>query len=188
MFPSRGISDRVLGNAKTPAPQEGRQVRVSSRQEPAAAWRSMTASMATGASCRRFARSWTSLYGPFEPHQPGIVETRPLYFSGVGAARPSSGPHRAAGPFLSKETANSVWADRETVTCLRSVLMKPEHLDWIEEIYRVLTGHRRRAHGWLQNVRGAQRGHTQEADGWSSIQGGVLLVESSKDVSRRDSH
>ena len=33
---------------------------------------------------------------------------------------------------------NSVWADRETVTCLRSVLMKPEHLDWIEEIYRVL--------------------------------------------------
>ncbi|MBX7219179.1 MAG: aminotransferase class I/II-fold pyridoxal phosphate-dependent enzyme [Blastocatellia bacterium] len=28
--------------------------------------------------------------------------------------------------------------DRETVTCLRSVLMKPEHLDWIEEIWKLL--------------------------------------------------
>lgn len=29
-------------------------------------------------------------------------------------------------------------ADEETVTCLRSVLMKPEHLDWIDEIWRLL--------------------------------------------------
>jgi glutamate/tyrosine decarboxylase-like PLP-dependent enzyme len=29
-------------------------------------------------------------------------------------------------------------ADRETVTCLRSVLMKPEHLDWTDEIWRLL--------------------------------------------------
>jgi tyrosine decarboxylase/aspartate 1-decarboxylase len=28
--------------------------------------------------------------------------------------------------------------DRETVTCLRSVLMKPEHLDWIERIWETL--------------------------------------------------
>ena len=28
--------------------------------------------------------------------------------------------------------------DRETVTCLRSVLMKPEHLDWIERIWAAL--------------------------------------------------
>lgn len=28
--------------------------------------------------------------------------------------------------------------DKETVTCLRSVLMKPEHLDWVDEIYRIL--------------------------------------------------
>ncbi len=29
-------------------------------------------------------------------------------------------------------------ADRETISCLRSVLMKPEHLDWIDEIWRLL--------------------------------------------------
>jgi glutamate/tyrosine decarboxylase-like PLP-dependent enzyme len=28
--------------------------------------------------------------------------------------------------------------DRETVTCLRSVLMKPEHLDWVERIWELL--------------------------------------------------
>jgi len=33
----------------------------------------------------------------------------------------------------------SVSRDRETLTCLRSVLMKPEHLDWIEPIWRILT-------------------------------------------------
>ncbi len=30
------------------------------------------------------------------------------------------------------------WADRETVTCLRSVLMKPEHLEWVERIHNIL--------------------------------------------------
>jgi len=30
------------------------------------------------------------------------------------------------------------WEDAESVTCLRSVLMKPEHLEWSEEIYRIL--------------------------------------------------
>ena len=29
-------------------------------------------------------------------------------------------------------------ADQETVTCLRSVLMKPEHLDWIDAIWTIL--------------------------------------------------
>jgi hypothetical protein len=28
--------------------------------------------------------------------------------------------------------------DRETATCLRSVLMKPEHLEWLEPIGRIL--------------------------------------------------
>jgi len=28
--------------------------------------------------------------------------------------------------------------DRETVTCLRSVLMKPEHLDWVDRIWQIL--------------------------------------------------
>lgn len=29
--------------------------------------------------------------------------------------------------------------DRKTLTCLRSVLMKPEHLDWVERIWQLLT-------------------------------------------------
>jgi hypothetical protein len=28
--------------------------------------------------------------------------------------------------------------DRETMTCLRSVLMKPEHFDWIDRIWELL--------------------------------------------------
>jgi tyrosine decarboxylase / aspartate 1-decarboxylase len=32
----------------------------------------------------------------------------------------------------------AVQRDQETVTCLRSVLMKPEHLDWIDRIWRIL--------------------------------------------------
>jgi tyrosine decarboxylase/aspartate 1-decarboxylase len=34
---------------------------------------------------------------------------------------------------------NSLKRDRETITCLRSVLMKPEHLDWVGRIWEVLT-------------------------------------------------
>ena len=29
--------------------------------------------------------------------------------------------------------------DRETLTCLRSVLMKPEHFDWVERIWKLLS-------------------------------------------------
>jgi hypothetical protein len=29
--------------------------------------------------------------------------------------------------------------DRETLTCLRSVLMKPEHFDWVDRIWDLLT-------------------------------------------------
>jgi tyrosine decarboxylase / aspartate 1-decarboxylase len=34
--------------------------------------------------------------------------------------------------------ANIIEQDMETVTCLRSVLMKPEHLDWIDRIWGIL--------------------------------------------------
>jgi len=46
------------------------------------------------------------------------------------------------------------WADGETVTCLRSVLMKPEHLQWIEEILRILG----RATDTALKARGDERG------------------------------
>ncbi len=29
--------------------------------------------------------------------------------------------------------------DRKTLTCLRSVRMKPEHLDWVERIWELLS-------------------------------------------------
>jgi len=35
-------------------------------------------------------------------------------------------------------TAGEMRLDRETITCLRSVLMKPEHLDWIGRIWEKL--------------------------------------------------
>src|SRR5262249_2474326 len=40
-----------------------------------------------------------------------------------------------------------VRADRETVTCLRSVLMKPEHLDWLDAIWERLQNARQAAFG-----------------------------------------
>jgi glutamate/tyrosine decarboxylase-like PLP-dependent enzyme len=36
-----------------------------------------------------------------------------------------------------RSTAHS---DRETVLCLRSVLMKPEHRDWLDRIWSILSG------------------------------------------------
>jgi hypothetical protein len=38
-------------------------------------------------------------------------------------------------------------ADRETVTCLRSVLMKPEHLDWVDGIWERLQAANREVRG-----------------------------------------
>jgi glutamate/tyrosine decarboxylase-like PLP-dependent enzyme len=38
-----------------------------------------------------------------------------------------------------EENLGPMKPDRETITCLRSVLMKPEHLDWIERIWESLS-------------------------------------------------
>ncbi|HET8922042.1 MAG TPA: aminotransferase class I/II-fold pyridoxal phosphate-dependent enzyme [Candidatus Acidoferrum sp.] len=38
-----------------------------------------------------------------------------------------------------EENLGAMQRDRETITCLRSVLMKPEHLDWVERIWELLT-------------------------------------------------
>src|SRR3989442_1493530 len=38
-----------------------------------------------------------------------------------------------------KENLRAMNRDRETVTCLRSVLMKPEHFDWVERIWELLS-------------------------------------------------
>ena len=33
------------------------------------------------------------------------------------------------------DTHGAMRLDRDTITCLRSVLMKPEHLDWVDRIW-----------------------------------------------------
>jgi glutamate/tyrosine decarboxylase-like PLP-dependent enzyme len=40
---------------------------------------------------------------------------------------------------LWEENLRGMNRDRETLTCLRSVLMKPEHLDWLERIWEALS-------------------------------------------------
>jgi hypothetical protein len=37
------------------------------------------------------------------------------------------------------ENVGAMKRDRETLTCLRSVLMKPEHLDWMDRIWDLLS-------------------------------------------------
>jgi tyrosine decarboxylase/aspartate 1-decarboxylase len=38
-----------------------------------------------------------------------------------------------------EEHLETMKPDRETLTCLRSVLMKPEHFDWVERIWKLLS-------------------------------------------------
>jgi tyrosine decarboxylase / aspartate 1-decarboxylase len=38
-----------------------------------------------------------------------------------------------------EENLGAMKSDRETITCLRSVLMKPEHLNWVERIWDLLS-------------------------------------------------
>jgi tyrosine decarboxylase/aspartate 1-decarboxylase len=38
-----------------------------------------------------------------------------------------------------EENLGAMKRDRETIACLRSVLMKPEHLDWVERIWELLS-------------------------------------------------
>jgi glutamate/tyrosine decarboxylase-like PLP-dependent enzyme len=38
-----------------------------------------------------------------------------------------------------QENLGAMQRDRETLTCLRSVLMKPEHFDWVERIWELLS-------------------------------------------------
>jgi tyrosine decarboxylase / aspartate 1-decarboxylase len=37
------------------------------------------------------------------------------------------------------ENLGAMKRDRETIICLRSVLMKPEHLDWVDRIWEELS-------------------------------------------------
>jgi tyrosine decarboxylase/aspartate 1-decarboxylase len=62
--------------------------------------------------------------------------------------------------FFKKKNAQFT-SERETLTCLRSVLMKPEHLDWIDKIYGIL-------HSTLEALEGAQPKSKQKLqENWS---------------------
>jgi tyrosine decarboxylase / aspartate 1-decarboxylase len=67
------------------------------------------------------------------------------------AAAATHGLHLAVAElpvsFLEPELDASVGRDRETLTYLRSVLMKPEHLDWVDRISEILTSSVREACG-----------------------------------------
>lgn len=67
------------------------------------------------------------------------------------AAAATHGLHLAVAElpvsFLEPELDASVGRDRETLTYLRSVLMKPEHLDWVDRISEILTSSVRDACG-----------------------------------------
>jgi glutamate/tyrosine decarboxylase-like PLP-dependent enzyme len=59
----------------------------------------------------------------------------------IFAAAAQRGLHLALAELpanLFSSLAPSVRRDRETITCLRSVLMKSEHLDWIDRIWDIL--------------------------------------------------
>jgi tyrosine decarboxylase/aspartate 1-decarboxylase len=59
----------------------------------------------------------------------------------IFAAAAERGLHLAVADLpvsLFSSLSPSVRRDRETVTCLRSVLMKPEHHDWIDRIWEIL--------------------------------------------------
>ena len=57
--------------------------------------------------------------------------------------------------FFSSRDAG-VRRDRETLTCLRSVLMKPEHLDWVDRIWQILLS----AHEKAAAAKSSARSHS----------------------------
>ena len=90
-------------------------------------------------SARLSRRSSTSSCGwPADRSAGDVVRARP---PPLRRGREARAPPRALAelPCAFFDLAGAgVRADRETVTCLRSVLMKPEHLAWVDRIWEIL--------------------------------------------------
>jgi tyrosine decarboxylase / aspartate 1-decarboxylase len=75
-------------------------------------------------------------------HRASTVREMSALSRRIFAAAAERGLHLAVAELAMKLFSDDLGAviekDRETVTCLRSVLMKPEHLDWVERIWEVL--------------------------------------------------
>src|SRR5436190_4214950 len=78
----------------------------------------------------------------FAPRAASVSETSVLSRKMFEAAA-KRGLHLAVAELpirLWEENLRVMKRDRETMTCLRSVLMKPEHLDWVDKIWEELSG------------------------------------------------
>src|SRR6266571_5271831 len=78
----------------------------------------------------------------FAPRAPSVSETSVLSRKMFEAAA-KRGLHLAVAELpirFWEENLRAMKRDRETMTCLRSVLMKPEHLDWVDKIWEELSG------------------------------------------------
>jgi glutamate/tyrosine decarboxylase-like PLP-dependent enzyme len=75
----------------------------------------------------------------FAPHGASVTEVSARSRS-IFAAAAERGLHLALAdlPVSFFPFPATVQRDRETITCLRSVLMKPEHLDWVDRIWQIL--------------------------------------------------
>src|SRR5256712_4599187 len=77
----------------------------------------------------------------FAPRAASVSETSVLSRK-IFEAAAKRGLHLAVAELpirLWEENLRVMKRDRETMTCLRSVLMKPEHLDWVERIWGLLS-------------------------------------------------
>jgi glutamate/tyrosine decarboxylase-like PLP-dependent enzyme len=77
----------------------------------------------------------------FAPRAPSISEMS-ARSRAIFAAAAQRGLHLAVAELpihFFSSLQRGIHCDRETLTCLRSVLMKPEHLDWIERIWQILS-------------------------------------------------
>src|SRR6266513_929284 len=78
----------------------------------------------------------------FAPRAASVSETSVLSRKKFEAAA-KRGLHLAVAELpirFWEENLRVMKRDRETMTCLRSVLMKPEHLDWVDKIWEELSG------------------------------------------------
>jgi tyrosine decarboxylase / aspartate 1-decarboxylase len=74
-------------------------------------------------------------------HRASTVGEMSVLSRRIFAAAAERGLHLAVAALpvkLFPDLVAAVERDRETVTCLRSVLMKPEHLDWVDRIWQTL--------------------------------------------------
>ena len=85
-----------------------------------------------------------------------ISELSQRIFDAAAKPEPASCADSPAGTIFRVAPRRRSSADRDTVLCLRSVLMKPEHRDWLDRIWAILSRVDRRSRR-LADSRAAER-------------------------------